>query len=123
MGYDAFAPAFELYRAPPLVDEQYLDLAHNTYLALWAEQGFIVGSVPILLAAWAVLMIAARLRDGQGDLALNTAALGVAALGALHSTADFSLEMPANAFCFVLILGLAMARPRISAQAPSGDGI
>jgi hypothetical protein len=123
MGFDAFAPAFELYRAPPLVDEQYLDLAHNTYLALWAEQGFIVGSVPILLAAWAVLMIAARLRDGQGDLALNTAALGVAALGALHSTADFSLEMPANAFCFVLILGLAMARPRISAQAPSGDGI
>lgn len=112
-GYDAFAPAFELYRAAPLVAENYVDLAHNSYLALWSEQGIIFGSIPMVLIAWSFWMIVQRLRSGQGDLALNMAALGVIVLGAVHSTADFSLEIPANTYCFLMIVGLAIARPRL----------
>lgn len=112
-GYDAFAPAFELYRAPPLVNEEYADLAHNTYLALWSEQGLIIGSIPMILIGWAALMISQNLRRGEGDVALSAAAIGVIVLGAIHSTVDFSLEIPANVFCFLLIVGLAMARPRL----------
>lgn len=112
-GYDAFAPAFELYRAVPLVADHYVDLAHNTYLTLWSEQGFIIGSIPMVLTGWAALMIIRRLRRGEGDVTINAAALGVITLGAMHSLVDFSLEIPANVYCFLLIVGLAMARPRL----------
>ena len=117
-GYDAFAPAFELYRDDPLVSERYVDLAHNTYLALWAEQGLVIGSIPVVLTGWAGVMILQRLRKGEGDTAMNAAALGVITLGAVHSLADFSLEIPANVYCFLMIVGLAMARPRLS---PAGS--
>lgn len=121
-GYDAFAPAFELYRDEPLVNQNYADLAHNTYLTLWVEQGLIIGSIPMLLIGWAVVMIVQRLRNGEGDVAVNAAALGVIALGAMHSLADFSLEIPANVYCFLLIIGLAMARPRsLTATTPPED--
>ncbi len=120
-GYDAFAPAFELYRAAPLVEEQYIDLVHNTYLTLWVEQGLVIGSIPMLLIGWAVLTIIKRLRKGEGDLMLNAAALGVVTLSALHSTTDFSLEMPANVFCFLLVLGLAISRPRIDVRTSLPD--
>lgn len=111
-GYDAFAPAFELYRAEPLVVQFYIDLAHNTYLALWAEQGLLIGSIPMVLTLWAAATIVQRLRAGDGDIAVNAAAIGVITIGALHSLVDFSLEIPANVYCFLLIVGLAMARPR-----------
>lgn len=111
-GYDAFAPAFEMYRADPLVADRYVDLAHNTYLTLWAEQGLIIGSIPMVLTGWAAVIIIRRLRRDEGDLAMNAAALGVIVVGATHSMVDFSLEMPANVYCFLLIVGLAMSRPR-----------
>ena len=112
-GHDAFAPAYELYRDEPVVAARFVDLAHNTYLALWAEQGLIVGSIPVLLTGWAGVMIVQRLRRNEGDTAVNAAALGAITLGGLHSLVDFSLEIPANVYCFVLIVGLAMARPRL----------
>lgn len=111
-GYDAFAPAFELYRDEPLVTQSYADLAHNTYLTLWVEQGFVIGSIPMVLTLWAVAIIIRRLKDGQGDAAVNAAGLGVIALGAMHSLADFSLEIPANVYCFLLIVGLALSPTR-----------
>jgi O-antigen ligase len=120
-GYDAFAPAFELYRAAPLVAENYVDLAHNSYLALWSEQGILIGSIPMVLIAWSFWMIVQHLRAQQGDFALNIAALGVIVLGAVHSMADFSLEIPANNYCFLLIVGLAIARPRV--PVPDGDKV
>jgi O-antigen ligase len=112
-GHDAFATAYEMYRDEPLVSERFVDMAHNTYLALWAEQGLVVGSIPILLTGWAGLMIVQRLRRDEGDMAVNAAALGAITLGGLHSLADFSLEIPANVYCFLLIVGLAIARPRL----------
>lgn len=114
-GNDAFAPAFELYRTAPLVAENFIDLAHNSYLSLWSEQGLIIGSIPMALIGWSFCIIGQRLRLQQGDFALNLAALGAIVLGALHSTVDFSLEIPANTYCFLLIVGLAIAQPRHSA--------
>nr|WP_275897735.1 O-antigen ligase family protein [Pseudotabrizicola algicola] len=122
-GYDAFAPAFELYRDEPLVNQNFADLAHNTYLTLWVEQGFIIGSIPMLLIGWSAVMILQRLRAAEGDMAVNGAALGVIVLGAMHSLVDFSLEIPANVYCFLLIVGLAIARPRkVQTASPDGEG-
>lgn len=115
-GYDAFAAAFQLYRADPLVGEFYYDLAHNTFLGLWSEQGLVIGSIPILLSLWAMGIIVNRLRNGEGDFAVLSGALGVICLGGVHSLADFSLEIPANVLCYLLIVGLAIARERAPVQ-------
>jgi hypothetical protein len=48
---------------------------------------------------------------------MPAAALGALVLGALHSTMDFSLEMPANMFLFLAILGLGVAHRRRVGQA------
>lgn len=108
-GYDAFAPAYEVFRAAPVVVPAHVDLAHNSYLTLWAELGVLVGSVPMLLlglSGWVLLR-----GMGQGAMVepVVPAALGALVLGAVHSTADFSLEIPANVFCFLLILGLGLS--------------
>lgn len=111
-GYDAFPAAFQLYRDEGLISHLYFDMAHNTYLTLWVEQGLLVGSVPILLLLWAVVLIAGRFRKGEGDPAVLAGALGVICVAAVHSLADFSLEIPANVYCFLFIVGLAIAPAR-----------
>ena len=67
----------------------------------------------MILIGWAAVIIMQRLRIDQGDVAMNAAALGVIALGASHSLVDFSLEIPANVYCFLLIVGLAIAPARL----------
>jgi O-antigen ligase len=111
-GYDTFAAAFQIYRDEMLISPSYYDLAHNSYLTLWIEQGVIIGSIPILLAIWAAGVIIARLRRADGDPAVLAGALGVLTLASVHSLADFSLEMPAVVYCYLLILGLAIAPRR-----------
>ncbi|MCH8491403.1 MAG: O-antigen ligase family protein, partial [Oceanicaulis sp.] len=111
-GYDAFPAAFQLYRDQGLASQSYFDMAHNTYLTLWVEQGLLVGSVPVLLLVWAFIRIIGRLRNGGGDPAVLAGALGVMCVAAVHSLADFSLEIPANVYCFLFIVGLAIAPPR-----------
>ncbi len=121
-GFDGFGPAFEAFRAPPLNDGAAFGLAHNSYLALWSELGLVVGSItPLLLLAAAVIMLR-RLRQGD-DFPSNAAgAIGVLVLGAVHSLGDFSLEIPANNYVLLIILGMGLARrtpPTQSSQTPA----
>lgn len=118
-GYDSFAAAFELFRQPPLLSERDVDLAHNTYLTLWAEQGLIIGSLPPLLLlamGWLILRNQSKDKDKQ---AISAAALGVMVLGAVHSTVDFSLEIPANVVLFIAVIGMALPNRRLKAPAES----
>lgn len=109
-GMDAFGAAFEAFRAPPLLAPVTYDLAHNSYLMLWAEFGLVFGSVPIvaLVAVAALLLRRLRSEDGFGGLA--AAGLGALALGAVHSLGDFSLEIPANVYLLMCILGLGLGQ-------------
>lgn len=109
-GLDSFAVAFEQYHRPGLANEVTWEYAHSSYLALWAELGLIAGSLPLL----ALAIIGARLIGSyrQNDDPLCAAALGVLVLGALHSLVDFSLEIEANTFLFLVILALGLTSPR-----------
>ena len=109
-GFDAFGPAFEGFRTSELGNPVYYDLAHNSYLALWAEQGFIIGSIPPLLLLIAGWKIVAGLKSDSGFPVAKTVALGALILGAIHSLGDFSLEIPANTFVFIILIALGLAK-------------
>ena len=117
-GYDAFGSAFEMFRGDPLSADRIFDLAHNSYLALWVEQGLIVGSIPMVLVLAAGIGLIQRIRRDQGSRAMNAAALGILTLGAVHSLADFSLEIPAVLYAYLLILGIGLGREKLRAPRP-----
>jgi len=110
-GAGSFELAFPLFHQLPVSPDLLWDKAHNTYLALWSELGVIFGSIPVLLIlmigvrAWRIFRLATRRW-------INAAiALGAIATTAVHSLADFSLEIQAVAYLFVAILAIGMAGP------------
>jgi len=105
-GGGAFEQAFQLFHRPPVSPDLVWDRAHNTYLALWSELGVIAGSIPILLVGIAAVRLAWNSSRAGSDWTGRVAAVGVVVVAAIHSLADFSLEIQANTILFVLLLGL-----------------
>ena len=116
-GFDGFGPAFEAFRSPPLNGQTSFDMAHNSYLTLWSEQGLVIGSITPLLLFAAVLIMLQRLRRDTDFPANAAGAIGALLLGAVHSMGDFSLEIPANNYVLLIILGMGLAHR--SASGPS----
>ncbi|MFP1645472.1 O-antigen ligase family protein [Pontitalea aquivivens] len=109
-GLDAFAPAFELHHRPVLEPGLIWDHAHSVYLTLWAEMGLIAGSLPPLAGLLAARRLV-RLRLARpGDSLLPVAGLGALCVAAVHSLADFSLEVQGNVLLLLSILALGLAR-------------
>ncbi|MDB5542390.1 MAG: hypothetical protein JWQ89_4117 [Devosia sp.] len=123
-GGAAFEVAFPLFHRPPVSADLVWDKAHNTYLALWAELGIVVGSIPILILLWFGVRLL-RSCVTSPDRVAQLVALGALAAVALHSFVDFSLEIEANALLLLMLvaLGLAALRPRASGKLSEGvDG-
>ena len=111
-GWDAFAPAFELFRTPPVLSAAQVNLGHNTYLTLWVELGLVVGSLPLVALAMIARRCLQNYRRRTSLLAPPVAAMGAMLTAGLHSLGDFSLEIQANVFLFLAILALGIARHR-----------
>jgi O-antigen ligase len=105
-GGGAFEQAFQLFHKPPVSPDLVWDRAHNTYLALWSELGVVVGSIPILLIGAAAVRLAWKSSRSGSDWTGRIAAVGAIVVAAIHSLADFSLEIQANTILFVVLLGL-----------------
>ena len=88
---------------PALFDLHY---AHNTYLDLAVTTGMI-GTI-LMLVAIAIVVVHCWLSDrSRGRPAISpTAAIAASILAAVHSVVDFSLQIPAIALTFAVILGL-----------------
>ena len=91
--------------------------AHNDYLQLAAEGGLLLG-IPFLWLGWVVtreirhrFTEEADAHDAQTYWQRVGAVTGLGAI-ALQETVDFSLQMPGNAALFVVLLAIAMHRPR-----------
>jgi O-antigen ligase len=98
-GYGTYADAFAAYNHPG-TGTYFLDKAHNTYLQLIMELGWPAAAA--LYAGLALLVF--RCLDGES--AVYAAVLvSCSVLVAVHSLVDFSLEMPANAATYALLLG------------------
>jgi O-antigen ligase len=109
-GFCTFEDAVAGYRDGSIDTRFKLDKAHNSYLESVAELGF---PAAIALHA-ALLLLVLRAAKGLTERKRNRAlpAIGVAAtlLVALHSTVDFSLQIPAVAVFYAFILGLAVSQ-------------
>lgn len=124
-GAGAFYISFSAYRGPEITG--YLDDAHNDYVQFLAETGVIglglAGSFA-LMSLGAALLAQARRRDPLARGIGFSVVMGVVAIG-IHSTVDFNLQIPANAFMFTILLAfgwlsLNLGRPALRDAAPSG---
>jgi O-antigen ligase/tetratricopeptide (TPR) repeat protein len=100
--------------------------AHNDYLNLLSDTGVVGFAVAMaFLAAWYVyvlrLLAGRDLRSYQRSIAAGCVA-GVTAV-VIHSIADFNLQIPANAFYFAVLMGLAVSVLRTREfPSPSREG-
>ena len=108
-GYGTYADAFKAYNHPG-TGTYFLDKAHNTYLQVIMELGWPAAAA--LYSGLALLVFRClQGRFPQGRSAEHAAVLAACSvLVAVHSLVDFSLEMPANAATYALILGAACAQ-------------
>jgi O-antigen ligase len=89
--------------------------AHNDYLQLVAEGGLLLMVPVILILATIVRAIRRRLQASEDDPLTfwirRGAVAGLVGIAA-QSLVEFSLQMPGNAVLFVILLAIAMHRPR-----------
>jgi O-antigen ligase len=108
-GLGAFADFFPAYRDLAL-GHQFgtIDKAHNLYLELAAELGPAVASGLVLGLGWLVWRV---IKASPGNASgAPLAAAGASVLVAVHSFADFSLQIPAVTATWLLLLGAALGR-------------
>ncbi|QDZ10707.1 O-antigen ligase family protein [Devosia ginsengisoli] len=108
-GGGAFELAFPLVHQAPVNSDLIWSKAHSSYLALWAELGLVFGSLPLIAIALIGLRLAVAVIRKRGHLESQAIALGVLAVGGVHSLVDFSLEIPANTFVFLALLAAGAA--------------
>jgi 3-polyprenyl-4-hydroxybenzoate decarboxylase len=106
---------FVAYMGYAQKDQGFYNHAHNDYLEAAADTGLI--GLGLLLALGAASFIAAlrilRTRHNADIRAAAFASIMAIACLALHSTVDFSLQIPANAWLFSTLLALPFAASRL----------
>ncbi len=100
--YTAFAP----YRGQDIPD--YYDHAHNDYVQFLTDTGIIGGTLLgllVLSSFIAAVLAQARRRDPFTRGIAFGVVMGILAIG-IHSAVDFNLQIPANAFIFMILLAI-----------------
>ena len=111
VGLGGFHDIFQMYRDSRLDFEvATFDRAHNTYLELALEAGIPAFLVMLGILIAIVAVCARGLLTRQRDVVYPAAGIGASALLALHSAVDFSLQMPAIAVAYALLMGTAYAQ-------------
>ena len=105
-GPGTFYTAFTRYRGADILP--FYDHAHNDYVQFVTDTGVIgvalAGSFALMALVCAVLAQSRR-RDRLARGIAFSVVMGVCSIG-IHSTVDFNLQIPANAFVFMLLLAL-----------------
>lgn len=111
-GYGTFPDIFTGYRDTYVTTVGVWDKAHNTYLENMLELGLPAAlslNAAIALLAWQALQGARRRRRGRLYPAI---AAGATLTVGLHALVDFSLQIPAVALTYALLLGIGVAHSR-----------
>lgn len=108
-GLGSFRPIYGSVEPVAELDHTFFNHAHNDYLELWLETGWLGVGVLILALIWAAPRWArAWSRTGGGD-PLALAAGAALILIALHSVADFPIRSTTNLVVVGLCMGLIAA--------------
>jgi hypothetical protein len=107
-GYGSFADVFPLYQ--PLSVVGFVDLAHDDYL----ENALELGVPAAALLFGAVLYLGGRCLVGvfrrRRDVIYPLAGVAATVLVGVHSALDFSLQIPAVAVTYAVMLGIGLAQ-------------
>lgn len=107
-GHGNFEDAFRLYRTEDI--SKLVNYAHNSYL----ESLFDLGIPASLLLIFAILGLGLTCLNGvrirKRDWILPAVGLSATVLVGIHSLVDFSLQIPAVAFLYSCIMGIACAQ-------------
>ena len=106
-GAGTFHTAFTRYRGPDI--RAFYDHLEDDYVQFLVETGVVgvllAGGLPLMALALAALALARR-RDPLARGFAFGALMGIVAIG-IHSAVDFNLQIPANAFLFMVLLAFA----------------
>jgi O-antigen ligase len=107
-GLGAYADIFAAYQPDQIRLAN--DKAHSTPIELYVEGGALgmAGGLLTVLIPWSVCVFGAWRRRRQRYLLV--AAVAVPGIALLHSTIDFSLQIPAIAFVAAAFLGMGWAQ-------------
>jgi len=118
-GAGTFADLFPSLRIGDFKSWGVWDYAHSTILEIAVEMGVPIALiVTIGCAASLFILIRAALRSGERSRSLFSAVSGIAILSYLHSTIDFSLQIPGYLIPFAILLGCALARATSEPEKP-----
>lgn len=110
MGYGSYPDVFHLYRTDDGEFRTRADKAHSTYLENSVELG--IPATVAITSAVGILAIVCFLgaRRRRRDQIYSAAAVAATVTVGLHSAVDFSLQIPAVAATYCLILGAGCAQ-------------
>lgn len=115
-GYGTYADAFKAYNHPG-TEAVFVKRAHNTYLQMIMELGWPAAMAAFACVGFLTWRCAQALKARRRSASYLASVISAATLVAVHSLLDFSLQIPANAVTFALLLGAGCAL----ASSPGGS--
>lgn len=107
-GAGSYKYVYPSYKSSDVTSTQLYDYAHNDYLQFLAEFGalafLLLAATVLLVMAWSIRAMMLRRRSLNQGLGFASF-MGVFAI-LIHSTVDFNLQIPANAYLFVFMLAM-----------------
>jgi O-antigen ligase len=108
-GFGCFEHAFPAFQSTSIQFGRWTD-AHNDYVQLLAEGGIVAGALAAAAALLFARGVALRLRQAPARVRSLLLGIGIGLVAvAAHSTVDFGLHKPANAFLLAAICGTTTA--------------
>jgi O-antigen ligase len=108
VGYGSFEKSFRLYRDETIVS--YFDKAHNTYLENIFELGLLQASALFIAIFLTALICLRGVWVRRRDWIYPAIGFSASVLVGVHALVDFSLQIPAVAFTYALIMGAAVGQ-------------
>jgi O-antigen ligase len=110
-GIGTFEDLFPSLRADDFSSWGVWDYAHSTILEIAVEMGIPVAAMVVIAALASLFILARATVKSEGRSRRSLAAItGIAVLSYLHSTIDFSLQIPGYLVLFGILLGCGLAR-------------
>ena len=110
-GGGTFADLFPSLRTQDFNGWGIWDYAHSTILEIAVEMGIPIAAMVVIAAAASVIILArGALKNKDLSRSSLSAITGIAVLSYLHSTIDFSLQIPGYLTVFGILLGCGLAR-------------
>lgn len=108
LGYGSFEKSFRLYRDETI--KLYYDKAHNTYLEIIFEIG-VIPAFSLFMVLFLIGLIAAfGVWSRRSQWIYPAVGVASTALVATHAFVDFSLQIPAVAYLYALIMGISVSQ-------------